>query len=86
MYGKGTVDKVVGTPADPVTTAAAEAIRRSIVELKEKHAAERKALHEKLTEEIRKAAERYDAEVAMAEAEIRRLQGLTEGGQPSAMA
>ena len=86
MYGKGTAAKVVGTPADPVTTAAAEAIRRSIVELKEKHAAERKALHEKLTEEIRKAAERYDAEVAMAEAEIRRLQGLTEGGQPAAMA
>lgn len=86
MYGKGTVDKVVGTPADPVTTAAAEAIRRSIVELRERHAAERKALHEKLTEEIRKAAEKYDAEVAMAEAEIRRLQGLTEGGQPAAMA
>ena len=86
MYGKATAAKVVGTPADPVTTAAAEAIRRSIVELKEKHAAERKALHEKLTEEIRKAAERYDAEVAMAEAEIRRLQGLTEGGQPAAMA
>ena len=86
MYGKGTVDKVVGTPADPVTTAAAEAIRRSIVELKERHAAERKALHEKLTEEIRKAAERYNAEVAMAEAEIRRLQGLTEGGQSSVTA
>ena len=85
-YGKDTAAKVVGTPADPVTTAAAEAIRRSIVELKERHAAERKALHEKLTEEIHKAAERYDAEVAMAEAEIRRLQGLTEGGQPSAMA
>lgn len=74
-YGERAVCAVCGAQADPMVLAMVESIRRHIVALRERQREERLALRTRHCNEARRMNARHDAEIAEAEASLRRLHG-----------
>ena len=74
-YGEATVCAVCGAPADPMVLAIVESIRRRIAALRAREAEERDAMYRLNLAEVCGLDARQSAELAEAEASLRRLHG-----------